>query len=68
LVFGICGSVLRNVILTAKSLGIEWTEPAHFMATADFFLKQLDQDFSFADCRSFLLMREHRLRDALTAS
>jgi uncharacterized protein len=36
------------------------------MAAVDFFLKQLDQDFSFTDCCSFLLMRELGLRDALT--
>ena len=58
--------VLRNLILTSKSLRLEWTEPSHFTATIDFFLKHLDQDFSFTDCRSFLLMREYRLRDALT--
>lgn len=58
--------VLRNLIVTSRSLRLEWTEPSHFMATVDFFLKHLDQDFSFTDCRSFLLMREHGLRDALT--
>ena len=58
--------VVRNLILTSKSLRLEWTEPSHFTATADFFLKHLDQDFSFTDCRSFVLMREYKLRDALT--
>jgi uncharacterized protein len=57
---------LRNLILTSKSLRLEWTEPGDFTATADFFLKHLNQHFSFTDCRSFLLMREYKLRDALT--
>jgi predicted nucleic acid-binding protein len=45
---------------------IEWTDPERFEAVQAFFLKHVDQGRSFTDCLSFCLMRELRLRDALT--
>lgn len=45
---------------------IEWTDAARFHVAQAFFLKHADQEWSFTDCLSFCLMKELRLRDALT--
>ena len=37
-----------------------------FARTRQFFLKQLDQDYSFTDCSSFVVMQEFKIRNALT--
>ncbi len=39
---------------------------ATFRKTKDFFLKYEDHGYSFADCSSFVLMKEHHIMDALT--
>lgn len=38
----------------------------HFNAAATLFLRYHDQDFSFTDCVSFVVMREFHLKDALS--
>ena len=41
-------------------------DPGAFQSRArQFMLKHLDQEFSFADCVSFVVMKELRLTDAL---
>jgi predicted nucleic acid-binding protein len=45
---------------------IEWTDADRFSRCVEFFRKHADQDWSFTDCLSFLMMRELELRDALT--
>jgi predicted nucleic acid-binding protein len=45
---------------------VEWTDPDEFHATRRFFLKHADQAWSFTDCLSFRIMKDLRLRDALT--
>jgi hypothetical protein len=45
---------------------IVWTDVERFLHVREFFLKHIDQAWSFTDCLSFCLMRELHLRDALT--
>jgi len=45
---------------------IEWTDADRFRAVQLFFLKHADQPWSFTDCVSFCVMKERRLREALT--
>lgn len=44
----------------------EWMDAERFADAKTFFLKHDDQDWSFTDCVSFLVMKRCRLRDALT--
>lgn len=44
----------------------EWTDADRFANVKAFFLKHADQDWSFTDCVSFVVMKRLRLRDALT--
>ena len=44
----------------------EYVSPARADKAREFFFRYRDQDFSFTDCTSFILMRELRLREALT--
>lgn len=53
-------------VLKSGACRIEWTDSARFSATVAFFLKRLDQEWSFTDCVSFRVMAELRLREALT--
>ncbi len=52
---------------TSQALNIEWMTPERFAAARKFMLKHLDQNFSFTDCASFVVMKELRLVDALAA-
>ena len=49
----------------SQALSIEWTSPDRFAAARRFMLKHLDQEFSFTDCVSFVVMKELRLTNAL---
>ncbi len=51
---------------TSHACRLEWLEPARFDTAKAFFLKHADQAWSFTDCVSFCIMKELRLRDALT--
>src|SRR5262245_6641177 len=44
----------------------EWIGPARVDKAREWFFRWDDKDFSFTDCTSFVLMRELRLRAALT--
>ena len=50
---------------TTEALSIEWMTPERFAAARTFMLKHLDQEFSFTDCASLIVMKELRLIDAL---
>jgi predicted nucleic acid-binding protein len=52
--------------MTSQACRIEWIDPARFDAARLFFLKHADQDWSFTDCASFRIMKDLRLREALT--
>jgi hypothetical protein len=49
----------------SQALSMEWMTPDRFAAARKFMLKHLDQEFSFTDCASFIVMNELRLTDAL---
>jgi hypothetical protein len=50
---------------TATLLRARGLTPERFAAARTFMLKHLDQEFSFTDCASFVVMKELRLMDAL---
>jgi uncharacterized protein len=45
---------------------VHWTDPERFAIVRSFFLKHLDQAWSFTDCASFCAMKNLRLAEALT--
>jgi uncharacterized protein len=59
---------LRVLDLIDESAGIriEWIDAARFDATKKFVRRHADHDYSFTDCSSFVVMRELKLRQALT--
>lgn len=57
---------LFEKVLASHACRIEWTEPERFHSVQTFFIKHLDQSWSFTDCLSFCLMKELRLREVLT--
>jgi predicted nucleic acid-binding protein len=59
---------LRVLDLIERSVGIrvEWIDAARFDATKAYVRKHLDHAYSFTDCSSFVVMRELRIRKALT--
>jgi predicted nucleic acid-binding protein len=59
------GPFLRSA-LESDACVVEWTDPERFSRTAAFLLKHLDQGWSFTDALSFQVMKERRVRHALT--
>jgi predicted nucleic acid-binding protein len=59
-------SAFFDSLHTSHACRTEWTDPERFHRAQAFFLKHADQAWSFTDCLSFCLMKELRLRDALT--
>lgn len=55
-----------ETVLASPACQIEWTDAARFAAVQSYFLKHLDQAWSFTDCLSFRVMKDLRLREALT--
>jgi predicted nucleic acid-binding protein len=55
-----------ETVFMSAACRLEWMEPDRFAATRQLFLKYHDQAWSFTDCFSFCIMREHKLHDALT--
>ncbi len=55
-----------DVLDRSHAFRIEWTDAARFQEVRKFFIKHTDQDWSFTDCLSFLVMKQLRLREALT--
>jgi len=60
-------SELFRLLETTKTIELVYVDSERFWRTRDFLLKHLDQDFSFVDCASFVVMRELQLSDALTS-
>ena len=58
--------VFFEIVLSSPACLIEWTDAARFQDVQAYFLKHLDQSWSFTDCLSFRVMRDLRLRDAFT--
>src|SRR5687767_2107355 len=57
---------LFELVQQSKAMNLCYVDAERFWQVKDFFLKHLDQPFSFVDCASFVLMKEHKLRAALT--
>jgi predicted nucleic acid-binding protein len=54
------------VVLNSMACRVVWVDPELFHAASALFLKYSDQEYSFTDCVSFLVMREQRVKVALT--
>jgi predicted nucleic acid-binding protein len=48
-------------IFSSNALKIEYTDAERFSQVHKFFVKHLDQSWSFTDCLSFLLMKSHKI-------
>jgi len=57
---------LLDLVGKTKALQVEWMDPQRFAKTRGLFAKYTDQGFSFTDCFSFALMRELKIKKALT--
>ena len=55
-----------DTVFASRACRLEWTDAERFTNTRTFFLKHLDQNWSFTDCVSFRVMKQDRLREALT--
>jgi predicted nucleic acid-binding protein len=53
-------------VQSSSSGTLQWTDPQRFAAVRAFFLKHLDQAWSFTDCLSFCVMKDLRIAEALT--
>lgn len=53
-------------IFASEACRLIWMDGDRFHRTMAFFLRNLERDWSFTDCSSFVIMRELRLREALT--
>ena len=58
--------VLFDTLAESEALTVEWMSPDRFTKTQTLFLKHNDHARSFTDCFSFVLMKELRIRSALT--
>jgi len=53
-------------ISSSKACRLIWMDGDRFHRTTAFFLRNLERDWSFTDCSSFVIMKELHLREALT--
>ena len=63
--FNYAALLLENIRLSEACRVVHVT-PQHFNAAATLFLRYHDQNFSFTDCVSFVVMQELRLTDTLS--
>jgi uncharacterized protein len=61
------GIRLLDLLDSSSGISVEWIGPERFSAARAFFRRHADHAYSFTDCTSFVVMRELRLRDALTS-
>lgn len=57
---------LLDIVERSRALQMCWVGVERFEAAKAFFRRYADHGYSFTDCTSFVLMREMRIRDALT--
>ena len=55
-----------ETVLASDACRVEWTDSQRFEAALTHFLKHADRPWSFTDCLSFCVMKQLRLREALT--
>ena len=53
-------------VLVSAACRTVWMDAGVFSITCSSFIKHQDQDWSFTDCVSFVVMRRERIREALT--
>lgn len=58
--------VLMDSISKSKAIMINWMDVELFDSSSKYFLKHQDQEYSFTDCVSFVLMRKIGIKRALT--
>jgi hypothetical protein len=58
--------IFFNTLTATRVCRIEWMDHDRFVKTQTYFTKHLDHAWSFTDCFSFLIMKELRIRNALT--
>ena len=56
-----------RIVLESAVCRVEWIDEERFLTARDFFVKHMDHDYSFTDCVSFCIMRELKVRRALTS-
>jgi len=59
-------AMLFSVLRDSRACRLEWMDLERFGEVEQYFLKHADQEWSFTDCASFVVMRRLRLRAALT--
>jgi predicted nucleic acid-binding protein len=57
---------LLELNYASKALQVEWLDSRRFEAAVRIFSRYSDQKFSFTDCTSFAIMKELKIRSALT--
>jgi len=57
---------LFDSVLHSRACRVERVDPGRFSRTQEMFLRHEDKLWSFTDCSSFVLMKELRIRQALT--
>jgi predicted nucleic acid-binding protein len=59
---------LLEAIERSEALHVEWIDAPRFSTASTLFRKHADKKWSFTDCVSFAVMRELKIRDALTTN
>ena len=57
---------LFRLVEKSAALRLEFIHAERFWKTKNYYIKHLDQRFSFVDCSSFVLMKELKVRMGLT--
>jgi predicted nucleic acid-binding protein len=65
--FGYISEKLFDIVLNSEVTKMEFISKERFERTRAFFIKNLDQGYSFCDCTSFILMKELSIKDAFTS-
>ena len=55
-----------ETVFTSSACRLIWMDADRFHRTRAFFLRNLGRDWSFTDCADFVIMKELRIREALT--
>jgi hypothetical protein len=55
-----------ETVFASAACQVEWTDAERFHSVTKYFLKHIDQQWSYTDCLSFRVMKERGLREAFT--
>lgn len=58
--------IFFDTVFDSMACVVDWIDMERFQKTQMFYLKQIDHDWSFTDCVSFIVMRQRRLTQAFT--